>query len=80
MYLSPRVVRACHDHAEPICPWNGIVAGCAAANHAARAMVYIILDSTHNAAPLAIAREFVDDLHTRVEGRAEEFQQQFPVA
>eukprot|EP00959_Pyramimonas_sp_CCMP1952_P256367 5355056-Pyramimonas_sp.AAC.1 len=43
-------------------------------------MIYIILDITHNAAPLAITREFVDDLHTRVEGQAEQFQGQFPVA
>eukprot|EP00959_Pyramimonas_sp_CCMP1952_P351061 7354384-Pyramimonas_sp.AAC.1 len=75
MYLSPRIVRACQGHAETI--WNRIVPGCAAANHAARAMIYVIWDRTHNAAPLAIAHEFVDDLHTRVGGHPEDFKEQF---
>ena len=80
IYLAPRVIRACHDYSLPICPWNGIVAGCGSANHAARAMLYVVLEITHNASPLAITREFVGDLHTRVEGRPEEFQEQLPVA
>eukprot|EP00959_Pyramimonas_sp_CCMP1952_P073111 1527924-Pyramimonas_sp.AAC.1 len=29
-------------------------------------MIYIILDIAHNAAPRAVAREFVDDLRARV--------------
>ena len=36
MYLSPRVPRACSEHAQRMRPWNGVAAGCAAANRAAR--------------------------------------------
>eukprot|EP00959_Pyramimonas_sp_CCMP1952_P374902 7851057-Pyramimonas_sp.AAC.1 len=79
MYLPPRVVRACQDHAAPISPWNGIVAGCPAANHAARAMIYTMLDITHRSAPPAIACEFVDDLHTRVKGAEADFKEQPPM-
>ncbi|CAK0827060.1 unnamed protein product, partial [Prorocentrum cordatum] len=69
-YLAPRAIRAQGAYAEEINPVCSIVPGCGKANHCARAFLYRLLEKAHQQAPLASIRQYVDDVHSRVEGPA----------
>ena len=51
VYLAPRVVRVGEAYATTGAPTTGVVPGSGQANHAARAMLYDILEHTHQVPP-----------------------------
>ncbi|CAK0878929.1 unnamed protein product, partial [Prorocentrum cordatum] len=71
-YLAPRAVKSHGAFSSTIAPNCSILPGCGKANPWARAFLYHLLEAAHARAPAARARQYVDDVHSRIEGTADE--------
>ena len=68
LYRAPRTIRADGCYSTPVIIYNSITQGCARAIDMARGMLYELLDQMHIQHPRTSIREWVDDLHQRVQG------------
>ncbi|CAK0889237.1 unnamed protein product, partial [Prorocentrum cordatum] len=70
--LAPRVVKSHGAFSSTITPNGSILPGCGKAKHWARAFLYHLLEAARARPPAARVRQYVDDVHSRIEGAAEE--------
>ncbi|CAK0911512.1 unnamed protein product, partial [Prorocentrum cordatum] len=71
-YVAPRAVKSHEAFSPTIAPNCSILPGCGKANHWAGAFLYHLLEAAHARAPVARVRQYVDDVHSRIEGTADE--------
>ena len=70
LYTAPRTIRAGQCYTTPLHIFTSITQGCSRAIDMARGMVYSLLEDMHIQHPRINIREWVDDLHHRVQGTA----------